>query len=168
MALTAGKGIHDREIALPRIVLLRHEVDRPLSRGGKEPATASGSHFDWMFERQGVLLTWATEPLQSLSGICEVDAERLADHRLAYLHYEGEISQGRGRVRRVAAGHYEPVTVAEDSWVARIWWQTSALQLELPPASRPDAEAAFYRRCWDDSSGETARAVWRLRFSSCR
>jgi hypothetical protein len=32
-------------------------------------------------------------------------ATRLPDHRSLYLDYEGEVSQGRGHVERVASGH---------------------------------------------------------------
>lgn len=39
-------------------------------------------------------------------------AERIADHREAYLTYEGQVSEGRGTVRRVAAGECE---ILEDS-----------------------------------------------------
>jgi hypothetical protein len=35
-----------------------------------------------------------------------VDAQRIADHRLAYLEYEGPISGGRGTVRRLDGGSY--------------------------------------------------------------
>ena len=62
-------------------------------------------HWDFMLEQAGVLLTWRllSEPAVG----AEVRAERLADHRLAYLDYEGPVSGGRGSVVRWDYGTYE-------------------------------------------------------------
>lgn len=78
-------------MTVARFVVLRHDSPR-------------GLHWDLMLEAEGVLRTWALaeEPVAQLS--CE--AERLPDHRLAYLDYEGEISDGRGSVTRCDAGEY--------------------------------------------------------------
>jgi hypothetical protein len=83
------------------MVVLLHETPAGYPRG---------THFDLMFEQEGVLLTWAVESLP-LAGET-VTAEQLADHRLAYLEYEGAISGDRGTVKRIASGSYE---VAEES-----------------------------------------------------
>lgn len=57
-----------------------------------------------MLEAEGALRTWAldAEPVGRL--MC--GAEQLADHRLAYLDYEGEVSGGRGTVKRFDSGTY--------------------------------------------------------------
>ena len=55
-----------------------------------------------MFEREGVLWTWALEADPRQDQV----AERLADHRMAYLDYEGPISGDRGTVTRWDAGEY--------------------------------------------------------------
>jgi hypothetical protein len=47
-------------------------------------------------------------------GVSGFEAERLADHRVAYLEYEGEISGGRGSVRRVAEGVVENLQESEN------------------------------------------------------
>ena len=60
-------------------------------------------HHDVMIERApgGELATWRARRWPPTPG----DAlEPLPDHRRAYLDYEGPISGGRGRVRRVASG----------------------------------------------------------------
>ena len=41
-------------------------------------------------------------------------AEALADHRRAYLDYEGEVSRNRGEVIRIAAGAYEVLRESAD------------------------------------------------------
>ena len=69
---------------MPRYVILEHE-------------TTGGSHFDFMLETGGTLKTWSiSQP--PLNGV-EMDAEALPDHRLAYLDYEGPISDD-SRLRR--------------------------------------------------------------------
>ena len=61
-------------------------------------------HWDLMLEAGGVLRTWR---LLSEPGPGRVVwAERLADHRIAYLEYEGPVSGGRGSVARWDYGTY--------------------------------------------------------------
>lgn len=82
---------------MPRFVLLEHRWN--------------GVHWDLMLESADgrVLHTWALDaPLAPGRGL---PARRLPDHRTAYLDYEGEVSGGRGTVRRVDRGAY-----AVESW----------------------------------------------------
>jgi hypothetical protein len=81
---------------MPRFVVLHHETP---------PGYPRPSHYDLMLEQGQSLRTWALASLPEL-GQEEVVAEELAPHRLAYLDYEGEVSTGRGQVKRVAAGEY--------------------------------------------------------------
>jgi hypothetical protein len=77
-------------IALPRFVVLAHDWPEP--------------HFDLMLEDGPVLLTWRlTDP--PVVGRA-IPAERIANHRICYLTYEGPVSGGRGSVRRVDGGTY--------------------------------------------------------------
>ncbi len=106
---------------MPRFVLLRHEF----------PAgDARASHWDLMLEHEGRLRTWALASLpESWRGVLggpaastggcgggrdgtssfgpDVQAQRLPDHRLTYLHYEGPVSRGRGHVKQCDTGTYE-------------------------------------------------------------
>ena len=85
-------------------VLLEHET-----APGTAPATSGADraavHWDLMIEipSQERLATWRLV-LDPLGGAETIPAERLADHRRVYLDYEGEISGGRGRVRRLDRG----------------------------------------------------------------
>lgn len=84
---------------MPRFVILTH--DHP------------HLHWDFMLESDGVLRTWRLETEPEVGR--EISAEPLADHRIAYLDYEGPVSGNRGEVRRWDAGTYEVVgeTAAE-------------------------------------------------------
>ncbi len=79
------------------MVLLRHDLP-------------DGSwHFDWMLERATAadagLLTFRLEERPEAVGVGgTIAGERLGVHRREYLTYEGEVSGGRGRVTRAAAG----------------------------------------------------------------
>ncbi|MEX2025886.1 MAG: DNA polymerase ligase N-terminal domain-containing protein [Pirellulaceae bacterium] len=94
---------------MPRFVVLDHETppdyDRP-------------PHFDLMLEagtelRTFALLRW---PAAGETVLCE----QLADHRLAYLDYEGPISGGRGHVTRHDAGEYDIVKETSHSLVLEL------------------------------------------------
>jgi len=78
---------------MPRFVILTH--DHPFL------------HWDFMLEDGPGLRTWRL--LQAPELDTPIAAEALADHRLAYLEYEGPVSGGRGHVARWDAGEYEPV-----------------------------------------------------------
>ncbi|MBA4104494.1 MAG: hypothetical protein C0485_01965 [Pirellula sp.] len=94
---------------MPRFVLLRHEC---------QPSFGKPSHWDLMLERDGVLLTWSLPALPAAWGgegglaAEQIAATRLADHRIAYLDYEGPISGDRGVVTRVDGGEYEVLSDA--------------------------------------------------------
>src|SRR6185437_13498571 len=85
---------------MPRFVVLTH--DHP------------HLHWDFMLEAGAALRTWRleAEPLSPAGGA----AVPLADHRAAYLTYEGSVSGGRGTVAQWDAGEFtwlrdEPATI---------------------------------------------------------
>ncbi|HWB09213.1 MAG TPA: DNA polymerase ligase N-terminal domain-containing protein [Pirellulales bacterium] len=100
---------------MPRFVVLRHDVP-----GGAEMLTGGRAlHWDIMLETGTVLRTWAlAEPPQPAGMSCF--AERLADHRLLYLDYEGEVSGGRGTVSRLDAGDYTAIGNDESAVVVKV------------------------------------------------
>ena len=81
---------------MPRFVILEHD----------HPAL----HWDLMLEAGDVLQTWrlAEPPAPGLA----IEATALADHRLAYLDYEGPISGNRGTVSRWDAGVFTDATAS--------------------------------------------------------
>lgn len=83
-----------------RFVILHHTgIDSP--------------HFDFMFEMEpAVPLTTFRCPAWP-PAIGDV-WEELAEHRRAYLDYEGPVSNGRGHVRRVTVGTIEHVVLNGD------------------------------------------------------
>lgn len=94
---------------MPRYVVLQHETPADQSR----PV-----HWDLMLEAGEVLWTWALPELPRPD--FEAVAERLADHRIVYLEYEGPISRGRGEVRRIISGEFEFESATEDRIHLRI------------------------------------------------
>ncbi len=74
-----------------------------------EHATPSDVHWDVMLEAEGALSTWSISPREIPVRSFRCFVTKLPDHRLAYLDYEGEVSGGRGSVRRVDSGTYEPL-----------------------------------------------------------
>ena len=84
---------------MPRFVILHHRTP---------PGAARGTHYDLMLEWGATLRTWAIEQPPSLLPVQL--AEPLADHRAAYLDYEGPVSNNRGDVTRWDEGSYELIT----------------------------------------------------------
>ncbi|HBO43988.1 MAG TPA: hypothetical protein DD670_08660 [Planctomycetaceae bacterium] len=76
---------------MPRFAVLLHDGPR-------------GPHWDLFLETGASLATWALAREPDTLG--PIDAERLADHRLAYLEHEGPVSGDRGFVTRWDAGTY--------------------------------------------------------------
>jgi hypothetical protein len=87
---------------MPRFVVLRHEGPH-------------GVHFDFMLEAGDVLKTWAL-PQPPQPGL-EMECTALADHRLAYLDYEGPLSGDRGAVTRWDCGEYTVERQTPTQWV---------------------------------------------------
>lgn len=86
-----------------RMVLLRHET------------SDGGHHFDLMLERRAGderLLTFRLDRRIEVGVAGVARGELIGEHRAAYLTYEGEVSGGRGHVRREWSAEGE---VAEES-----------------------------------------------------
>jgi hypothetical protein len=68
-------------------------------------------HWDLLVERSGVLRSWRLldSPERWLLAVSSTAliAEAIADHRLAYLDYEGPVSRERGSVQRWDGGAVE-------------------------------------------------------------
>jgi hypothetical protein len=79
----------------PRFALLHHTM---------EAAAGRFDHWDLMLEHAGALVTFEVTRLPSQASPFHV--RRLADHRLAYLDYEGHVSGNRGQVIRLDRGRY--------------------------------------------------------------
>lgn len=111
---------------MPRFVLLRHDC----------LPSYKPSHWDFMLERHEALLTWSLAALPrswaaalAVEGDADdaVEAVKLADHRIAYLDYEGPVSDDRGKVRRCDGGEFR--------WVEH---GDQALSVELHGAALQD------------------------------
>jgi hypothetical protein len=86
---------------MPRFALLEHTG---------APDDSAGRHFDLLLEQAVACRTWRLLELPRPGGPA-IAALELPAHRLAWLDVEeSEVSGGRGRVRRVAAGSYEVLT----------------------------------------------------------
>jgi hypothetical protein len=89
-------------------------------------------HFDLMFETHAGsdLATWrsSTWPIQA-----RTELTRLTDHRRAYLEFEGELTQRRGRVERLAGGTCSVEIGADAVWLVRLLTGCTAQSLVFHP-----------------------------------
>jgi hypothetical protein len=121
---------------MPRFVILRHDSPR-------------GEHFDFMLEAGGALKTWAL-PRVPEAGV-EIDCEALADHRLAYLDYEGPISGDRGVVTRWDHGSYTIERENDGEWAVTLAGDKLAGRATL---LRSAGNSTRWRYCLTGSQGE--------------
>jgi DNA polymerase Ligase (LigD) len=111
-----------------RFVLLYHDCRNDSPRE---------SHCDLMLEANGALRTWALAELPCSWGaiaslassaspsvrfvpINTVAAQQIADHRLAYLDYEGPVSGNRGTVTRLDCGEYASQEESPNHWALKL------------------------------------------------
>lgn len=173
-----------------RFVLLRHEVpgempefpeqfsslaiQNRISDAARTPATnAQRSHWDLMLERGDRLFTMRLAELPAPSSALlgrfvdiGLRADRIVDHRVYYLDYEGEISGNRGSVTRWAAGRFcvsphpecSPSSCSPESLPFPKWLMLHAPELHavIDVASLPSAV---------DESSQLQIAFWQDRFS---
>src|SRR4051794_35769135 len=102
---------------MPRFVILEH--DQPFR------------HWDFLLETGDVLKAWRllAKPERGRS----IPAERLPDHRLIYLEYEGPISGDRGRVIRLDGGTFEWHEKTADRIVVAVTGRTLRGLISLQP-----------------------------------
>ena len=97
------------KISMEEFVILFHEMP---------PGNERPSHWDLMLKQDGELLTWAL-PLNPFT-IREFTVQRLPNHRLEYLEFEGPISGQRGTVKQIAKGRYHWLNLVDtDNWKAQ-------------------------------------------------
>lgn len=65
----------------------------------QEHTTTSGIHWDLMLERENALWTWRLNVPPEQIENTPVTAERIADHPLRFLTYEGPVQNRTGQVR---------------------------------------------------------------------
>lgn len=103
-----------------QFVVLLHEMPSDSDRA---------SHFDWMFELDGSLRTWAVETNNDIESFLSKpspserfcwSAMKLANHRIDYLEYEGPVSNNRGQVSCCLKGEFDLLCDDEDSFRASL------------------------------------------------
>ena len=98
-----------------------------------------------MLEANGVLRTWVLTALPADDSREDILAERLPDHRLDYLDYEGPLSGQRGTVRREDAGTYASLAESKDAWEVRLAGQQIRGRMRL---SKDDSDPSYWRLDW--------------------
>ena len=78
---------------------------------------SADQHWDLMLETEDMLATWqlSDPPKICLAGTTTV--KKIADHRKAYLEYEGPVSNNRGEVHIVERGTYVLMSQTGREWV---------------------------------------------------
>jgi len=94
---------------MPRFAILLHKTPPDYERP---------THWDLLLERDGALNAWALAEEPRIGKT--IAAERLPDHRLRYLDYEGPISGNRGSVSKWDTGTFVIASEQADRLVIRV------------------------------------------------
>jgi len=91
-------------------------------------------HWDLCLDLGDGLATWriGADPLATGPVPVPLPARRIADHRRAYLDYEGPVSGHNGRVRCVDRGTWRPVRQTPASWQVHLEGERLRGFFELP------------------------------------
>jgi len=102
---------------MKRYVILRHE------RQGQ------ARHWDLMLDEGEILRTYRINVPPEKMNKSPVKAERIFDHSLKFLDYEGSVNKGKGTVAVADKGMYEVVEETEDKM--RILFEGEVLKGEV-------------------------------------
>ncbi len=127
-------------------------------------------HWDLMLEQAQALATWqlavppelvaaSAEPEAALAQPLDtqgIPARRLADHRKAYLDYEGPVSGNRGEVHIVDSGTYTLLAADETQWLIEMAGRVLRGRFRLlRRGETPDGWRII--RCRGDAAGAAPR-----------
>jgi DNA polymerase Ligase (LigD) len=125
---------------MPRFVILRHDCPPDFPRP---------THWDLMLQDGDSLRTWAL-PREPADGV-SMSAEALAEHRLAYLEYDGPLTQNRGTVARFDGGFFHLEQDSDAEIVVRLEGARlvgRATLVRLAPAPEGGARQGRESQCW--------------------
>ena len=89
-------------------------------------------HYDLMLEYGKTLATWQlTIPLSEIQYKQPIIVQKIQDHRLMYLSYEGTISKGRGQIKKVDFGDYKLLINETSHWECFLHGQHSTAYYTL-------------------------------------
>ncbi len=86
----------------------------------QEHETADGVHWDLMLEQDDALTTFRLEEPPEQALVHPVRAEKIFDHPLRFLWYEGPVRKGTGRVHIVERGGYSALEWRDDLLALRL------------------------------------------------
>lgn len=76
--------------------------------------TDNPAHWDMMLQQSDKLLTWRINvPPENISSI-PIEAEKIFDHPIKFLTYQGAVNNGNGNVEIADAGTYKIVEITPD------------------------------------------------------
>lgn len=107
------------------VILHHHQGD------GEQKDHQFKEHWDFMIEQAETLATWQLFENPTQNPNSEIQAKRIADHRKAYLEYEGPVSQNRGQVQRIESGICVVRESTPTNWIIELKGRKLVGQYEL-------------------------------------
>ena len=91
-------------VTMRKFVILKHECPQTID------------HWDLMLEQSDHLTCWQAPLTPSKWGHSPITLTKIFDHRKKYLHFEGEISNNRGKVSQIDHGEYRYISKSTNEW----------------------------------------------------
>jgi hypothetical protein len=114
-------------------------------------------HWDLMLEDGDTLATWQLSRPPTPGDAGPIEAIRIADHRKAYLTYEGPVSGSRGQVTIHEAGTYATCERGGDSWTFQLQGrQLNGLFMLRRVAKSPDRGERWEFLCHEERLWEAS------------
>ncbi len=107
------------------------------------PKSIVPAHFDLFLQMDDSLLSWRMPEMASAQTNTIV-CERTKPHRLSYLHYEGELSEGRGSVKILMQGEVDYRLVSDNELIAFLSNSQIRFQIFLHALENPPNWSAYF------------------------
>ncbi len=105
-----------------RFVILHHQPNHRehSDSASNDPPKQFDEHWDLMIEMSETLATWQLQQNPLTNKSTPIAAKQIANHRKAYLDYEGPISRGRGKVQRIEQGWCKIIEAKPTHWLLNL------------------------------------------------
>lgn len=97
----------------------------------QEHTTQEQTHWDFMLQQQDHLATWQIPTPPNTWHETTIKCNRIFNHRLKYLTFEGPISNNRGNVKIVDKGEYILQHADENIWQVQLLGDNIVGNIEL-------------------------------------
>ena len=95
------------------------------------------THWDFMIEADGALLTWRLMEKPNFEKDQYIDSERIFDHNRKFLTYEGPVNDNKGMAKQIGAGKFHVISLDRVNIDIAIDIEGESFMISLPMGREP-------------------------------